>query len=201
VDAAYVGADLLVSSKQEQDIILVGPGRSNPSWQSKVEGAYDRYQFDIDWEKKQECCPQGKRSAAWQELTDCKTNEPYFRIVFRREDNLTCKARPMCTRYEGQPRRLRVQQQVQYEALKEARQRRSSKEGKQLYDKRAGVEGTVSQGVRGFGPRKTRYRRRAKTHLQHVATAAAVNIDRIVAWFDNIPRSTTCIPHFATLAA
>jgi transposase len=201
VDAAYVGADLLVSSKQEQGITLVGPGRSDPSWQSKVEGAYDRYQFDIDWEKKQARCPQGERSAAWQELTDRKTNEPYVRIVFRREDCLVCKARPQCTRYEGHARRLRVQQQAQYEALKEARQRHTSKEGKRLYAKRAGVEGTVSQGVRGFGLRQTRYRGRAKTHLQHVATAAAMNIDRIVAWFDNIPRTTTRTSRFMALAA
>jgi len=201
VDSAYVGADLLVSSKQEQDISLVGPGRRDPSWQSKVEGAYDRYQFDIDWEKKQARCPQGKRSAAWQELTDRKTNEPYVRIVFRREDCLACKARPLCTRYEGHARRLRVQQQVQYEALRDARHRQASKEGKRLYAKRAGVEGTVSQGVRGFGLRKTRYRGQAKTHLQHVATAAAVNIDRIVAWFDNVPRATTRTSRFAALAA
>ena len=94
---------------------------------------------------------------------------------------MVCKARPLCTRYEGHARQLRVQQQVQYEALKEARQRHINKEGKRLYAKRAGVEGAVSQGIRDFGLRQTRYRGRAKTHLQHVATAAAMNIDRIVA--------------------
>ena len=76
----------------------------------------------------------------------------------------------------------------------------ASKEGKQLYAKRAGVEGTVSQGVRAFGLRRTRYRGLAKTHLQHVATAAAINLDRIVNWIDNIPRGKTPTSRFAALA-
>jgi hypothetical protein len=40
----------------------------------------------------------------------------------------------------------------------------------------------------------------AKTHLQHVATAAAINIDRIVAWLDERPRATTRTSRFAALA-
>jgi hypothetical protein len=36
--------------------------------------------------------------------------------------------------------------------------------------------------------------------LQHVATAAAINIDRIVAWFDKRPRAMTRISRFAALA-
>jgi len=200
VDSAYVDADLLVSSRQEQGITLVGPTRPNPSWQAKVEGAYDRYRFEIDWEKKQVLCPQGKQTIAWRELTDRKTGEPYVQVVFSREDCLACNARSLCTRSKGTERRLRFQSQVQFEALKEARQRHASKEGKRLYDKRAGVEGTVSQGVRAFGLRRTRYRGLAKTHLQHVATAAAINLDRIVNWIDNIPRGKTPTSRFAALA-
>jgi transposase len=39
-----------------------------------------------------------------------------------------------------------------------------------------------------------------KTHLQHVATAAAINIDRIVAWLDERPRAQTRLSRFAALA-
>lgn len=90
--------------------------------------------------------------------------------------------------------------QAQYEALREQRRIHASKEGKKLYNKRAGVEGTISQGVRAFGFRKTRYRGLAKTHLQHIATAAAINLDRLVAWFDNVPRGKTRTSRFAMLA-
>ena len=40
----------------------------------------------------------------------------------------------------------------------------------------------------------------AKTHLQHVATAAAINIDRMVAWLDQRPRAQTRTSRFAALA-
>ena len=39
-----------------------------------------------------------------------------------------------------------------------------------------GIEGTISQAVRAFGLRQTRYRELAKTHLQNLAIAAAMNI-------------------------
>jgi transposase len=39
-----------------------------------------------------------------------------------------------------------------------------------------------------------------KTHLQHVATAAAINIDRLVAWLEERPRATTRTSRFAALA-
>ena len=90
--------------------------------------------------------------------------------------------------------------QEQYEALQEARQRLESEEGRQLYNRRAGIEGTISQGVRAFGMRQTRYRGLAKTHMQHIATAAAINFDRIIAWIDGVPRATTRTSRFAALA-
>jgi transposase len=185
-----------VNSPKNHDIALIGPTRKDPSWQSKVEGAYGRYQFDVNWEQKKVLCPQGKQAVAWRELKDKKG--PYIQIVFHRDDCVPCQARHLCTRSQNE-RRMRLQPRSQFEALKEARLRHASKEGKQLYNKRAGVEGTISQGVRAFGLRKTRYRGLAKTHLQHIATAAAVNLDRLVAWFDDIPRGKTRTSRFAAL--
>ena len=200
VDSAYVGAELLVSSKREHDITLVGPGRPDPSWQSKVEGAYNRYDFEVDWERKRVTCPQGKRNVAWRELIDHKTSENYHLIVFSRKDCESCPARSLCTRAKLSERRLRLQSREQYEALKAARLLQKSEAGRKLYNKRAGIEGTISQGVRAFGLRQTRYRGEAKTHLQHIATAAAINLDRIVAWLDDIPRALTRTSRFAALA-
>ena len=40
----------------------------------------------------------------------------------------------------------------------------------------------------------------AKTHLQHVATAAAVNLERLAAWFRAAPRAATRTSRFAGLA-
>ena len=73
-------------------------------------------------------------------------------------------------------------------------------EGQRQYGRRAGIEGTLSQGGRAFGLRRTRYRGLPKTHVQHVAIAAAINIDRIVAWVDQRPRAPTRTSRFAALA-
>ena len=40
----------------------------------------------------------------------------------------------------------------------------------------------------------------AKAHLQNVAIAAAINIDRLVAWFAGRPRWKTRLSRFAALA-
>jgi hypothetical protein len=39
----------------------------------------------------------------------------------------------------------------------------------------------------------------AKTHLQHVATAAAINVDRMVAWLEERPRAMPRTSRFAAL--
>jgi transposase len=53
--------------------------------------------------------------------------------------------------------------------------------------------------VRAFGLRRARYRGLARTHLQHVATAAAMNVDRLINWLDEVPRAQTRRSHFAAL--
>lgn len=196
VDSAYVDADLLVNSRQEHGITMVGPTRQNPSWQARTEGTYDQYQFEVDWENEQIRCPQGKYSKSWYRCRN--QGKPYLKVLFRDEDCRPCQARHLCTK--STKKIMHLLPRVQYEALKEQRRIHASKEGKQLYNKRAGVEGTISQGVRAFGLRKMRYRGLAKTHLQHIATAAAINLDRLVAWFDGIPRGNTRTSRFAALA-
>jgi transposase len=67
-------------------------------------------------------------------------------------------------------------------ALPAARQREQTEEFKEYYKKRAGIEGTISQGVRAFGLRCSRYLGQAKTALQHIAIAVAINLVRLGAW-------------------
>ena len=70
VDAAYVDAEVLIHSREQFGISLVGPGRVDNSWQARTEGAYHRYCFTIDWEQKQVRCPQGNLSKVWKEGPD-----------------------------------------------------------------------------------------------------------------------------------
>src|SRR4051812_26958550 len=70
VDAGFVTAELLVGSRDERGIQLVGPPRKDASWQNRTEGAYGVEDFAIDWEGEQVRCPQGQLSASWKEYTD-----------------------------------------------------------------------------------------------------------------------------------
>src|SRR6266852_6993610 len=199
VDAAYISSELLVDSRDDQGIALRGPTRPSQGWQTQVEGAYTVDQFIIDFDKKQVRCPQGNVSAAWWEHGGGRGSRPII-VAFDKHACGGCPVRTDCTRAKHTGRRLRLPPQDQYEALEAAQTWSASEEGQQLYTRRAGVEGTLSQGVRAFGLRRTRYWGVAKTHLQHVATAAAINIDRIVAWLDERPRAQTRLSRFAALA-
>ncbi|MBB1499089.1 transposase [Paracoccus sp. MC1862] len=61
------------------------------------------------------------------------------------------------------------------------------------------IEGTLSQAVRRFGLRRCRYLGQAKTHLQHVLTAAAMNLVRVDAWLRSQPRARMRQSRLATL--
>jgi transposase len=200
VDAGYVAAELLVSSRGEHDIRLVGPPRKDASWQNRTEGAIGVEQFEIDWEHEQARCPQGKVSSGWKEYTDTDRS-PYVSIRFRDSDCRECPVRSRCTRAANQGRYLKVPIRAHYEALREMRSFIGTEEGRLLYARRAGIEGTISQGVRSFGLRRARYRGLGKTHLQHVATATAINFSRISDWLGGVPREATRTSRFARLAA
>jgi len=84
--------------------------------------------------------------------------------------------------------------------LQAARAWYASAEGQEVYKRRAGIESTLSQGVRAFGLRRARYRGLQKTHLQQIAITAAINVERIVAWLEGRPSATTRTSRFAALA-
>jgi transposase len=199
VDGASISADVLVASREDHGITLRGPTRPIQGWQAHTDGAYDLSQFTVDWEQQQAHCPQGKVSTVWREYSD-REGKPYTLVRFSLQDCGPCHARPLCFRTTETGRRLHLPSQERFEAVLAARAWYGSEEGRQRYQCRAGIEGTLSQGVRAFGLRQTRYQGLEKTHLQHVAIAAAINIDRIVAWLDERPRATTRTSRFAALA-
>ena len=90
---------------------------------------------------------------------------------------------------------------IPHKTLLRARERQKTEAFKKLYNKRAGVEGTISQAVSRSGMRRTRFRGLNKTHLQHLATAAAINLQRVAAWLlGDRPENTRTAP-FAALVA
>ncbi len=191
VDTGYVDAELLHRSQQEYGIDLVGPTRPDVKWQAQQQMGYDAGHFDIDWQAEQATCPQGHTSISWTPATDNRKNE-VIKIKFSTKDCQDCPCRSLCTHSTRTPRRtITVRPQLHYQALQRARKRAKTEDFKALYARRAGVEGTISQGVRVMGLRRSRYIGQEKTHLQHLATAAAMNIVRLMRWIDGEPHAQT----------
>ncbi len=93
-----------------------------------------------------------------------------------------------------------VRPRPQHEALIAARQRQHTAGFKAEYRRRAGIEGTVAQGVRLGDLRRTRYCGLAKTRLLHLLITTALNFARLAAWLAERPRAQTRISAFAQLA-
>ena len=201
VDAGYVDARLLVESQQKHDIDLFGPTRINPSWQAR-EGGYDQSQFHIDWDKQQATCPEGKVSIWWGPTCAKPEAPPQVTARFSRSDCAACPNRAKCVRSgAGRPRALVLPERECFEALQETRMRLTTQEGRTEYKKRAGIEGTLSQGVRLCDLRHARYRGLNKTHLQNVVTAAGLNVLRVINHLNGLPLTPTRKSRFARLAA
>lgn len=109
-----------------------------------------------------------------------------------------CKAREQCTRPNNKSDMghwITLRPQAECEAIQQARAQEYAQERKEQYAHRAGVEGTISQGVRALGLRRCRYHELAKALLQHQLTVTAMNFRRLTAWWVHIPRTQTRVSH------
>ena len=199
VDAGYSSVELLRLSKSEYDINLVCPMRPDNSWQGRTEGAFDISQFTIDWDNNKVTCPEGKTSQQWKQGQ--RFGQPKILVRFCKADCQACPSRQLCTKSRLGFRELTFFPKEDYLALQAIRKSQHTSAFKQRYNKRAGIEGTISCATNAYSMRTTRYRGLAKTRLQHVLTACAINLNRVIDWFDERPRSRTRTSHFAALAA
>lgn len=197
VDSAYVSAEQLVKSQNRYGVDIFGPVRPDVSWQAQDPHTYDVTHFRIDWETEQVWCPQGKASRYWKPQTGVRGN-PVIEVNFSKRECAACPARSHCTR--GPARMLTLLPHAQFEALQSRRLAQHTKPFRQLYRLRAGVEGTISAAVSAHRLRRTRYIGLAKTRLQHIATAVAINLHRIWAWHNGEPLAKTRRSPFASLA-
>ena len=194
VDAGYVDAALLVTSQVDHAIDLLGPVALDNGWRAQSEQGFDLGAFTIVWPDRIARCPAGQTSRDWAETCD-RRGTPLVRITFAPATCAACPNQPLCTPSlpgkRSRPRSLVVRRQPEHEALQARRVEQKSEVWKKRYSCRAGIEGTLSQGIRGFGLRRCRYLGQVKTHLQHVFTAAAMNLARLDAWLHGRPRAQT----------
>jgi hypothetical protein len=196
VDTGYVDAELILESKRQYDIDLFGPVRGDYHRQAREGKGFAAADFAIDWEAQQATCPEGYTSSSWTPVLDRSAN-PVIKIKFSMRDCQKCERHAECT--DGQRRSISIRPQEQHEALQARRARQKTPEFRKSYAKRAGVEGTVSQGVRRCSVRHARYIGRDKTRLQHLATASAMNLIRVANWLDERPWAKTRTSAFERL--
>lgn len=144
-------------------------------------------------------CPSGHLSKSWNPDVD-RRGQQTVKIIFPDQTCQACPQKPRCTKSQKAGRTLTLRPQAQHIALQTARQNQQSDSFKQRYAGRAGIEGTLSQGISAFGLRRCRYKGMAKTHLQHIITATAMNVVRLINWLHSQPFAETRVSHFAQLA-
>ena len=175
VDQGYMSVEQLADAREQHQIELMGAVPDDNSWQARQSG-YDSRHFSIDWEHTSAVCPQGKRSCSWS-LAKTRSERPVVKIKFRHADCSVCPVIAFCTDNHEQRRTLSILfPQSHFETQQWARQRQQTHEFREQCATRAGVEGTISQAAVALGARRSRYRGRAKTHFQHLVTAAAINL-------------------------
>jgi transposase len=197
-DTGYVNSTLFVSSQTAYGIELIGPTRGDNHWQAKDGAGFAARDFTLDWEQQQAICPMGKPSNSWTPAIDKRKNE-VIKIKFATTDCQICPSCEKCTRSTPPRRTITIRPQAQHEALLEGRKREQTEDYKAEYAQRAGVEGTIAQSIRTPKVRHARYVGQGKTHLQHVMSAAIMNVVRILRWLADEPKAKTSCSTFAQL--
>jgi transposase len=202
VDTGSTSARNLARSQERFQIDLIGPVYSDRQWQGRITEGFTSERFQIDWDRRQVTCPQGRGSVGWSETTSSR-GRAVVHVTFAPAECLPCPARARCTRATtgGGARALTLKSREEHELLRVARSRQETDDFAALYAQRAGIEGAISQGVRAFGLRQARYRGLHKTHLQDIATATAMDLSRLHHWFEGDVPTTTRRSRFARLAA
>nr|WP_272913342.1 transposase [Methylobacterium sp. SyP6R] len=142
-------------------------------------------------------CPAGHTTTSWS--PNHNVGRTVIRIRFSSADCKPCALKENCTRC---PRRLLTpRRREEHAALEAARAREADDAFAEQYRWRAGIEGTLSLGVRTMHLRRARYLGLTKVHLHHVLTAAALNIRRIVDWLAGETIASTRRSPFARLTS
>jgi transposase len=199
VDSGYTDAGVLANSQKVFGVDVIGPVAKDGSWQAREGSGFDKSRFVVDWERKVVTCPAGKESLSWYDNRDCSKYGMY-QVRFAKVDCFSCAFKSQCSRATKEPRQMMLPSREEYEALQRGRERQQTEAFTAVYRLRAGIEATHGQAVQRCGLRQCRYLGLAKTHLQHLATAAAVNLVRVWEWLCEREPAKTRVTRFARLA-
>jgi Transposase DDE domain len=123
---------------------------------------------------------------------------PYAVVRFGKRQCGPCPEKAKCT--SGEARTINFLPRHLHEAQERNRADQQDPAWRKLYASRSGAEGTIAEFTGGHRARRCRYQGLAKTHVQHVLTALAVNVERLSrqepADTDYRPRSPTAFQQY-----
>jgi Transposase DDE domain len=189
LDSGYPSMPTLAAARREHGITMITPLLGDSSRQAKTRNGYSRDDFVIDYEARTATCPQGQTSAHWNPRVHDGIEKIY--IAFPQYACWTCDVQPECTSSKIRRRGITVYPREIHELQKATRAAQNSKHWRQLYQRRAGIEGTMNQAANTIGLRKARYRGHRKVELEHYLGATAINITRLDAYFTHRPLDHT----------
>ena len=127
LDAGYVDAESLVSSKRDFGVTICSPVREKVSWQAKAGEGFDLASFQIDWEKQVVTCPKGQTSAQWCERHS-EDRKPVIQVrFFPLAVCRACSVRSQCTKATTGGRAIAFLPEDQHVALQRVRQEQEPK--------------------------------------------------------------------------
>jgi IS5 family transposase len=197
VDSGYASAELIVGSLPRYGVALITPVLLDTSRQARAKEGFDASAFAVDWKRQQVTCPQGQTSSSWSPAH--QRGKPTVVVKFATTSCRPCPLRSACTTSKRGYRQLSLHPRALAETLRAARTEQAGQDWKAAYALRAGVEGTIAQTLAVTGCRRARYRGLAKTHLEHVFSAVALNLIRLDAWWHGRPLDRTRTSHLACL--
>jgi hypothetical protein len=190
----------LVFRREDSDVL---GGRANTLCADAGDGlcamrSFDTDAFTIDWDALTAVCPQGHANT-WSGNGIDRHGKPRVMFTFSLTHCTPCPVRSRCTRAKTAARTITLRPREQHELLRDLRAEQQTEQWRQRYAARSGVEGTISQAVRAFGLRRCRYKGIAKTRVQNILTATAINLTRVDAWLAGNLLGRNRISHLAAL--
>ena len=173
VDGAYTSGQA-IKEAHEEGRELVGPAPASPD-RGKV---YSAEKFKVDLGERQAICPAGQISTQCSRLEEKETGKVSYRFEWGTRACQGCELRTKCVSRGQTHRTVTVGEHHMF--LQGRREEMQTEAFKQKTKRRNGIEGSVSELVRGYGLRKARYRGRGKVRLQNYMIGAACNVKR---WF------------------
>jgi transposase len=197
VDSGYASAELICGALPTWGVALITPVLLDWSRQARQQKGFDATAFTIDWQAQQVTCPQGQASSSWSLCT--QHGKPMVVVKFSKASCTSCPVRERCTTSRRSGRQLSLHPRALTEALRHSRAEQKTRDWRAGYALRSGVEGTIAQAVAVTETRRARYRGLAKTHLEHVFAAVALNLIRLDAWWHGNPLNRGHTSHLSRL--